>query len=925
MATVEEEVLGRTREVDAIVRFVDRLPTEGGSLVIAGEAGIGKTTLWRAGVAAAERRSYRVCRCRPAQTETEMSFAALIDLFEDVPEDAFRSLPGPQRRALEVALLRRDAGERSVDPRAVAAAALRLLKTLAEAAPVTVAVDDVQWLDSASAGVLHFVFRRVQDAPIGVLASVRTASVDAVIEPLSEGPATELRVAPLSLGAIQRLLRSRLDPKLPRPLLNRIHEVSGGNPFFALEITRGLQRRAVVLRADLPLPIPDTLGDLVRERLATLRPESRAALLVAAACSRPTPALANAVIGDGTREALEDAVSMTVIEPVTDAIVFTHPLLASILYADGSPAERRNVHERLAAVVAEPEERARHLGLAAEGPDPAVAAALDDAAHRARARGAASAAAELSLLARDLTPPDQADVAGERSVAAADHYYAAGDTAAARTLLEGALSALAAGPTRAGALHRLATIAYHLSSYDDAERLLMQALDEAGEDDATRARAHGALAWVKVQQGAVDAAGRHASDAVALAERAGDEDVLVEALTIATFTGYLLGDGLDGNFVARALALEEFADHLPAERRPGPLLGLLTAWVGRMEEGRRLLMRVHSRCVESGDEGALPVVLYYLAHIEWHMGLWDDAWKHLDAACALAEDMRSDSLLAFALAVKATLAGARGDIQDARSLLARSVQLAEATATPMAFVYNACAAGALELSVGDHAAAHERLDTMAGMLVSMPTDAGLIARVCGDDAEALIALGKLDRAEELVSGMEERIGVPNREQLGAVAARCRALLSAARGDSDAALVAIEEAMRAHSRIDHPFERARTLLAQGAIERRARRKGPARASLEEAVAIFERLGATPWADKARAELARIGGRAPAPRELTPAEAAVADAVARGLSNKEVAAELFMSVNTVETHLKRIFRKLEVRSRTELAAQRRLSAK
>ncbi|MGH2694499.1 MAG: AAA family ATPase, partial [Actinomycetota bacterium] len=272
MATTEEEVLGRTREVDAIVRFVDRLPTEGGSLVIAGEAGIGKTTLWRAGVAAAERRSYRVCRCRPAHAETEMSFAALIDLFEDVPEDAFESLPGPQRRALEVALLRREPEERSVDQGAVAAAALGLLKALAEVAPVAVAVDDVQWLDSASARVLRFVFRRVRNAPIGVLASVRTGTAVALIEPLSEGPPTEVRVAPLSLGAIQRLLRSRLDPKLPRPLVSRIHEVSGGNPFFALEITRGLQRRGVVPRPDEALPIPDTLGDLVRDHLAALGP-----------------------------------------------------------------------------------------------------------------------------------------------------------------------------------------------------------------------------------------------------------------------------------------------------------------------------------------------------------------------------------------------------------------------------------------------------------------------------------------------------------------------------------------------------------------------------------------------------------------------------------------------------------------------------
>ncbi|MGH2755850.1 MAG: ATP-binding protein, partial [Actinomycetota bacterium] len=208
-ASTAEEVLGRTREVDTIVGFLDELSAGHRSLVMVGEAGMGKTTLWRAGVAAAERRAYRVCRCRPAQAETELGFAALIDLLEEVPEDVLEVLPGPQRRALEVALLRREPQGRSIDQRAVARAVLGILETLAEAGPVVVAVDDVQWLDPSSARVLQFVFRRIRDAPIGVLASVRVGSHTSVIEPLSEGHSTELRVGPLSLGAIDRLIRTR--------------------------------------------------------------------------------------------------------------------------------------------------------------------------------------------------------------------------------------------------------------------------------------------------------------------------------------------------------------------------------------------------------------------------------------------------------------------------------------------------------------------------------------------------------------------------------------------------------------------------------------------------------------------------------------------------------------------------------------------
>lgn len=922
MGTTQQAILGRTREVEAIEGFVGRLPSEGGSLLISGEAGIGKSTLWRAGIAEAERRSQRVCRCRPAQAETEMSFAALIDIFDDVPEECFESLPGPQRRALDIALLRRESEGRRVDHGAVAAAAVRLFKILAEHSAVLVAVDDAQWLDPASAQVLRFAFRRLRDAPIGVLLSVRIGSGEPVADRLFESAPTELIVGPLSLGAVQRLLSGRLDSRLTRPLVRRIHQASGGNPFFALEIARGLQRRSASPRPDEALPIPDTLADVVREHLAGLGPDAGAVLLLASACPRPTRSLLHAAVGDGANEAVDRALAMDVIDLGGNAIEFTHPLLASILYADASPAERRDAHARLALVVGEPEERARHLGLAAEGPDTGVAASLDAAARIARARGAPSAAAELALLARALTPPDQVPEATHRVMDAADHHFAAGNVAAARVLLEELVTSLAAGPARARALHRLATVAYNLSGYDDAVRILEQALEEAGDDLSMEGRAHETLAWVKVQQGDVDVAGasRHARDALTLAERAGDEEGLVGALTVVIFTRFLLGEGFDETLMARALALEDRADHLPAERRPSPLAGLLMLWDDRAREGHDLLRRVLDRYVEAGDEAAQPVVLFYLAHAEWYLGLWDDACEHLEAACDVSEDMGFDSLLAFALAVQATIVAARGDIEDARLLVTRSSGLADTTANPMALAYSVCAAGEIELSVGDYAATHAGLGAMAAMLGSMPAEVGLIARVCGDEAEALVALGELDAAEEVVAAMERKAQAVDRPSLAAVAGRCRGLLAAARGDSHTALAAVERALVAHAQADRPFQRARTLLAQGAISRRARRKQPARAALEEALVVFEQLGAMPWAEKARTELARVGGRAPATPGLTATEAEVVDVVARGLSNKQVAAELFMSVNTVEAHLKHIFRKLGVRSRTELAARR-----
>ncbi|MGH7481104.1 MAG: hypothetical protein ACRELV_03040, partial [Longimicrobiales bacterium] len=603
------------------------------------------------------------------------------------------------------------------------------------------------------------------------------------------------------------MIRTRLDPKVPRPLLVRIHEVSGGNPFFALEIARGLERRGVRPRPGDTLPIPASLGALVRERVTALGTDARAALLVAAACSRPTAALVRAAAGDDALDALDGAISAAVIEPVADAIEFTHPLLASVLYGDASPPERREAHARLALVAIEPEERARHMGRAAEGPDAAVAAALDTAALIARARGAPSTAAELCLQARALTPADRVRDAASRTMEAADHHFAAGDAAAAESLLQGLVASLAAGPLRADALNRLAGTTVTLGRFDDAAHLLEQALEEPGADDATKSRAHDGLAWVMVLLGDVAAAGGHARDALALAEEIGDEEILVGAMTGAAFTGFLLGDGLDDDLMSRALALEDHAAHLPAERRPGPMFGILLVWDDRPREGRTQLLRALDIYVERGDEGALPVVLYFLAHAEWPLGLWDDACEHLDDACDRAEGMGFDTLLAFALAVRAFIVAARGDTDSARSQAERAAELAGATGSPMAAAYSAQAFGAIELSVEDHAAAHARLGALAPTLVSMPLDTGLIARICGDDAEALIALGDVDGAAALVEAMEDKAQTLDRVSLRAVAARYRGLIAAAHGDLDSASAAIADALTDHARADIPFQRA----------------------------------------------------------------------------------------------------------------------
>ena len=458
------ELIGRQDELALLEEFLDGVPAGPCALLVRGEAGIGKTTLWQAGLGAARLRSQRVLSCRPAGSEAQLSFAALGDLLDGVLEEALPGLPAPQRRALKVALLLEEAEGAPPDPRALALAFLAVLRSLAETAPVIVAVDDTQWLDRPSAASLEFVARRLREEPVGLVLAQRTEGTGEAPLGLERAlPAERLRhltVGPLSLEALHRLLRARLGTTYSRPTLLRLAETSGGNPFYALEIARALLRSGIEPTLGAALPVPPSLGELVWDRLAHLPARTREALLAASAQPQSTVASVAAALGAraGTSRVLARAVEAGVIAIEADRVRFTHPLLASVLYSGTPPEQRRRLHRRLAEVVGDPEESARHLALAIEGPDARVASALDEAAVRARARGAPEAAAELSELARRLTPSERAGDARRRTMQAAEYQLQAGDTARARILLEESVEASAHGHDRSEALFHLAEI-----------------------------------------------------------------------------------------------------------------------------------------------------------------------------------------------------------------------------------------------------------------------------------------------------------------------------------------------------------------------------------------------------------------------------------------------------------------------------------
>jgi DNA-binding CsgD family transcriptional regulator len=931
MSSAGTHVIGRDEEAAAIASFLSLIEDGPAAIVLTGEPGIGKTTLWEAGVDAGRERSCRVLAARPVETEAKLSLAGVGDLLDPFVHDVLPVLPSPQRRTLEVALLLVEAEGPPPDPRAVAVAFLTALRALAQAGPVLLAIDDVQYLDTPSASVLRFAARRLREERVGLLVTGRAPDPTRVPlgldHALPRGRFASIRVGPLALGALHRILHDRLGTAFPRPVLVRLVEASGGNPFFALEIARVLERRELRPGPGEPLPVPDTLDELVRERVATLPAEARNALAAAAMLSEPRVSVVHAAIGDDNAK-LQPALDAEVISLDGDSLRFSHPLLASAAYAALDPLRRQALHRRLADVVDDPEERARHLAAGAEGHDAAVADVLERAASRARARGAPGAAAELAEKALQLTPPDCNEEALRRGLEAAGHHFEAGDPARARLLLEDALVTTPPGPQRAEVRTRLARVHAFEADLPRAAALYREALAEAGVHSDARLEAEAGLAVALMRMlRDLPAAARHARSAAERAEQRRDPGMRSEFLARQALIEGLLGRAealehakraamLERRAVERAHEYDYFLRGLGGARF---MLGVLLAWRDDIDGARTSFDKALARAAELGDEGSLPLLLRWRTHANLLAGDWDDALRDAEAGYKAAIQNGQPSQRAVLAAIMALVFAHLGRIPDAQAAATEALHLADDTGAMFGTMVGLSALGFLELSLGNAAGADRHL----GPLVERLDGAGVrepgAARFVPDEIEALIVLGRLEQAEALLGRLERRARRLDRASALAAAARSRGLLAAARGDVASALSSLEVALAQHERVPMPFERARTLLVLGEVRRRARQKRSAREALAASLAVFDDLGAEVWAKSARSELARIGGRAPSSDALTPTELRVAELVADGRATKEVAAQLFVSAKTVEGHLSRIYAKLGVRSRAELAAR------
>jgi DNA-binding CsgD family transcriptional regulator len=902
VVVLASDVIGRDEELDVITRFLGERPARG-TLLIDGEAGIGKTTLWRAAVAAAESSGWHVLVARPVEAEAALSFASLADLVGSVPEEAREGLPEPQRRALQGALLLDEPA--GGDARTLPTALVSLLAGVAERGPVLVAIDDVQWLDPASEHALAFAVRRLP-VNAAVVAARRSQPGERPPLGLDSLPHARLAVGPLSLAGLRQVIVGQLGSAPARPVLMRIAEASGGNPFVAVELARALAAEPVVDRR--VLPVPPTLQEALAARLGRLSESARETALAVAVLSRPTVSLVAAAVEGGEAGLLAAEEAGVLVEEGV-RVRFSHPLLASAVIAGSTPAALRLLHRRLAGIVEDREERARHLAAGETSADAAIASEIVAGALQAARRGAQEAAAELYGEALRLTPVERREEAAQRRVGQANALRALGDPAGARAAAEQALELAETGATRAAALIAIGDAAW-VTGADPPTVYLERALEQA-EDRRLRARIHAKIAGF-MASGHADAY-EHAVAAADLIDENEDPGllayVLIAQLVFGTNSGRCAPDPA---LLQRALALEQRAGSEAELNNLGMIWYHGTDDVEGARERYAFEERWHR---ERGDEGWRANRAAHLAIAELRAGNVERAEELAEESCAVLETIGGHGFWTVGLRARSLVDLHRGRVERARETVGALAKSAENT---WLAALDLDTLGLAELVAGDLEAAAATFRKLEDAIEQEQVVLPVGVRPDPSHIEALVALDQVEQARAALERFEQRAQAFPRLWTAVTLPRARALVLAAEGNLDAALDALD-ALDETEAARLPHDLGRALLVRGRLLRRAKRRSAAAEALGRAFEQFERLGAVQWAAQAREEIDRLGLRRGDPDELTATERRIAELAASGLTNREVAQAAFVSPKTVEANLARVYRKLGIRSRAELGAR------
>jgi len=912
-------MIGREQEIAVVSAFLDSVPRGPGALLVEGEAGIGKSTVWFESVRLAEARGYRVLRARPAESEAKLSYAVLADVVGPSFDEARAQLPQPQELALAATLLRVTSSE-PADPRTVATAVVGVLTELVRKQPVLVAIDDVQWVDLASRRALEFAVRRLP-AQLRLLVTRRgegTAEVPLDLDrALSPDAFQRVVLGSLSLASLHHIVRERLGFSPTRPMIARIAEASGGNPFFAIEIARAGAGRAAGPGEHGPLPVPQSVQKLAAERVNALSGTAQEAVLVAASLSRPTAGTVLAALPDDLAggAALAEAEDAGVLVTEHGRIRFTHPLLASAVYASVSEARRHALHRRLAEVVSDAEERARHLSQGLAEADESVAVEIEGAAGQAVLRGAFDASAELFGAACRLTPAANRESLARRTLGQASALLRTGDVADARRLGDGMDLDGLSPALQAERLQLLAEVEWDDGSIPLATSYLERALEVAGDDTPLSARISARLVLITVPGNPVRAL-QHAERAVGQVDGERDPLVLSSLLIDLCLLDLLLGRSPRTDLMRRGLSLEERAGP-SAYPHPVPLIWFQCT--DDVEATRERYAREADWARDHSDEAHATERLSYLALAEFHAGRCDLARRLIEQSCdTIEERLEVSGRFAYPFAWRSLMDAYRGRFDRARETLVPLVaETAQAQKSWWAAVLLSVL-GFVEFAAGEHRAADDALSQMRQLLDQIGIRDSLLDRTEPFHAELLVELGHLDRAQGALAQLERRGRAFPRTWIEVTLPRTRAIVLAAEGDLRGALEALES-LDPGTGARLPHELGWTWLTKGRLHRRAKQRRAAADAFARAAAIFERLGAAAWAERARRELDVVGPRRRAPDELTATELRVAELAAAGTTNREIARAVFMSEKTVEAHMSRLYRKLGIHSRAELGAR------
>jgi DNA-binding NarL/FixJ family response regulator len=899
-------LVGRGDDLAALEGFLDRGPVPGArTMLIEGPAGVGKTSLWSAGIERARRRGLRVLTARPAAADAELGFLGVADLLREIPGDLLDPLPAPHRLALLAAI------EGDSSPPAARVLHSALLGALAGAVGdvgLLIAIDDIQWLDRESVGAVAFALRRLHEREVRVLLARRPASSLQQPHPLELAvPSERLVVTPLGLDDTMQLLDERTGLRLSRRAGRRLHAATGGNPLFTLELGSMLGDHPELGNLET-IPLPDRIESVFEERLRVLSPAARTALLAATLAGDSACREIITVVG---LDAVDAAVDAGVLLVENDRVRVLHPLLADVSRSHSPSGAVRELHRALAEATEDPERSALHRALSTHGPDAQVAEQAAAAAAAATLRGGHPTAAVLADHALRLTEQGSSMYA-ERLLAAAHGHWRAGQMSTVVELLRPAFGMLSSPQHRALARLLIGECDEQLSNEQCQDEWLL-ALDELGEEAPTlRSRLLATLSTSRAISdiSSLASAERYAEQAWTAATVAGDVCAREESLASLCWARAMRGAPM-----AELLPGRE-PDHAPSEVLIGNGVDRIEAvwllWQGEVQAARKRLQGLLRVSEERGEEESYLSLRLHLCELELRSGRWDVANALID------EWARELPVVAYA---NTFLTRCRALLEIGRGEAERGQWLAIEAARPLkrGGRWNELEAGRAlgqsQLLRGQPEAAESLMNVWEQLRAAGVDNPGTFP-VGADLAEALTLCGRNVEAATVAQELSEAASAQRHRWAQAAAARAWGHVLLAQGEAERAAESLQEAAELFEAMDLQLDRGRSLTTLGVALRRARELRAARATLEAAAAALDSIGSEGWAEQTRLELARLGGRRRA-EVLTATEQQVAQLVQDGLANKQIAQRMVISISTVEAHLTRIYRKLGVGSRTELA--------